>query len=111
VQVPAVNLVGEDFRALHDPGKRHDVYSMMIQGFSHPLVSLFYLLGVGLLSFHLSHGLSSMFQSLGLRNNYYGRFIDRFAAVAAILIFVGYSLIPLAVLADRKFGLVRIFEP
>ena len=111
VQVPAINLVGQDFRALHDVTRRHDVYAMMIHGFSHPVVSFFYLVGVGLLCVHLSHGLSSMFQSLGLKNKFYGRFIDRFAAAAAVLLFVGYSVIPLAVLADRKLGLFRIFEP
>jgi succinate dehydrogenase / fumarate reductase cytochrome b subunit len=111
VQVPAVNLVGQDFRSLHDLTQRHDVYAMMIAGFSHPLVSLFYMIAVGLLCFHLSHGLGSMFQSLGLKNKFYGRFIDRFAVIAVVLLFLGYSVIPLAVLADRKLGLFRIFEP
>jgi succinate dehydrogenase / fumarate reductase cytochrome b subunit len=111
VQVPAINFISENFKALHDEKQRHDVYGMMIQGFSNPLVCLFYLAGVGLLCVHLSHGVASMFQSLGLKNKFYGRFIDRFAVVTAILLFVGYSIIPLAVLADRKLGLVRIFAP
>ena len=105
VQVPAVNLVGEDFKALHDPIQRHDIYSMMVRGFSHPLVSAFYLLGVGLLCFHLSHGIGSMFQSLGLKNKYYGRIIDRFALAASIVLFVGYSSIPITILVDRFVGL------
>lgn len=111
VQVREINFVGENFKGLHDAKERHDVYAMMITGFSSPLVSFFYVLGAGLLCLHLSHGVGSMFQSLGLKNKYYARFIDRFARIASILIFLGYISIPLAVLADRGFGLVKIFAP
>jgi len=46
----------------------HDVYSMVYLGFTHPVVSLFYIVAVGLLSLHLLHGFESMFQTLGLKN-------------------------------------------
>jgi succinate dehydrogenase / fumarate reductase cytochrome b subunit len=72
---------------------------MMILGFSKPLVSLFYLVGIGLLCLHLSHGISAMFQSLGWKNRRWRPLIDRAAPVIAWLIFIGYALIPLAVLA------------
>ena len=51
-----------------DPLNRYDVYSMMVYGFQHPLVSAFYILSMFLLALHLSHGSSSFFQSLGLNN-------------------------------------------
>ena len=111
VQVQGINFAGANFKELHDVKQRHDVYAMMIQGFSQPLVSLFYLLGVGLLCLHLSHGVGSMFQSLGLKNKYYGRFIDGLACVASVLLFAGYTAIPVAVFLDRNLGWVRIFEP
>lgn len=98
VQVPAVNLTGQDFHTLHDVKERHDIYQMMILGYRNPLVSGFYVLGIALLCLHLSHGISSMFQSLGLSNRVYGRFLDKLAVVAAILIFAGYISIPTAVL-------------
>jgi succinate dehydrogenase / fumarate reductase cytochrome b subunit len=102
--VPAVNLTGTDFSQFHeqlkDGTQRHDVYKMLILGFQKPAVSLFYLIAVGLLSLHLSHGLSAMFQSLGItRFSREGR--DRFARIVGLLIFLGYASIPLAVL----FGL------
>ena len=59
---------------------------------------LIYLLGVGLLCVHLSHGASSMFQSIGWKSEPLGRWIDRLAAAGAIVLFLGYSAIPLAVL-------------
>jgi hypothetical protein len=40
-----------------------------------------------------------MFQSLGLKNEAYTCAIDGFARVAAVIIFLGYISIPLAVLA------------
>ncbi len=56
-------------------------------------------LSIGLLCLHLSHGASAMFQSLGLKNEAYTCAIDGFAKVAAVIIFLGYISIPLAVLA------------
>ena len=41
---------------------------MMVIGFSDYWVSGFYVLGIGLLCLHLSHGASAMFQSLGLKS-------------------------------------------
>lgn len=99
VQVPAVNLTGQNYVSLTDPQQRHDVYRMMVLGFKQPLVSLFYVVGVGLLCLHLSHGVSSMFQSLGWKNKYYGRFLDKFARIISWVIFLGYVSIPAAVLA------------
>ncbi len=98
VQAKAVNLTGQDFGALVDAKGRHDVYRMMIAGFSYPVVSGFYVLAIGLLCLHLSHGAGAMFQSVGWKNVAYGRRIDRCARVGAWVIFLGYSSIPLAVL-------------
>jgi succinate dehydrogenase / fumarate reductase cytochrome b subunit len=97
VQVPAVNLVGTDFRNLQDAG-RHDIYQMMIRGFRHPLVAGFYILGVALLALHLSHGIQALFQSLGWKKKSYGGFLSVAAKVAAVLIFLGYASIPLSIL-------------
>jgi succinate dehydrogenase / fumarate reductase cytochrome b subunit len=71
---------------------------MMVVGFSNPLVSGFYVLGLALLCLHLSHGASSMFQSLGWKNDAYRPFLDRAAQVVAVVIFVGYASIPMAIL-------------
>lgn len=98
VQIPGINFTTSDFKLLEDAKGRHDIYAMMVLGFKQPLVSGFYVLGVALLSMHLGHGVSSMFQSLGWKNKYYGKFIDKASIVAAILIFLGYCSIPLAVL-------------
>jgi succinate dehydrogenase / fumarate reductase cytochrome b subunit len=92
-------IVHPEFRDLRDANGLHDIYRMLVIGFSNYWVSGFYVLGIGLLCIHLSHGASAMFQSLGLQNARYEGAIDRFAKVAAWLIFLGYISIPLAVLA------------
>ena len=81
-----------------DPQKRHDIFKMMVVGFSNPWVSAFYVVGIGLLCLHLSHGASSMLQSMGWKNETYRPLLDRGAQVAAALIFAGYCSIPIAIL-------------
>ena len=98
VQVKYINLTGENFIDFTDPEKRHDIYKMMVVGFSNGWVSGFYVLGVGLLSLHLSHGASSMFQSIGWKNEAYRPVLDKAAQVVAWLIFLGYVSIPVAIL-------------
>ena len=100
VMVQAVNLglTGQDFAGLHDNAGRHDIYRMMILGFSNLWVSLFYVVGVGLLCLHLSHGASAMWQSLGWKKNSYAPLLDGVARWGSLAIFLGYISIPLAVL-------------
>lgn len=81
-----------------DPLGHYDVYSMMVLGFSSPLVSGFYILAMFLLCLHLSHGSSSFFQSLGLNNKNLTPRLATGGRIFAWLLFVGYSSIPAAVL-------------
>jgi succinate dehydrogenase / fumarate reductase cytochrome b subunit len=87
-----------EYRHLERNGM-HDVYGMMVLGFSNLWISSFYLLGVGLLCIHLSHGVGAMFQSLGLKNEVYAARIDGFAKIVAVILFLGYASIPVSVLA------------
>ena len=81
----------------------HNVYGMMVQGFSNPFISAFYILAMALLCMHLAHGVGSMFQSLGVKNGAYDTIINRLAKVAAAVIFLGNCAIVIAVLV----GLVK----
>jgi succinate dehydrogenase / fumarate reductase, cytochrome b subunit len=98
VLVKGINFTHQDFAVFEDPQKRHDIFKMMVLGFSQPLVSGFYILGIALLCLHLSHGVSAMFQSLGWKNKVYGPCLDTGARVLAWLIFLGYVSIPISVL-------------
>lgn len=98
VQLKAANFTGQDFVTFMDQERRHDIFKMMVIGFSNFWVSAFYILGIGLLCLHLSHGASSMFQSIGWKNDAYRPFLDKAARVVATLIFIGYISIPIAIL-------------
>ncbi len=98
VQMQGINFANTNFISMEDAKHHHDVYNMIVVGFSQPLVSIFYIVSMTLLSVHLSHGISSLFQSLGWKNRKYGTLIDRFALVMAAILVVGYSAIPIAVL-------------
>jgi succinate dehydrogenase / fumarate reductase cytochrome b subunit len=81
-----------------DPLGHYDVYSMMVYGFQNVYVSAFYVIGLFLLTLHLTHGASSFFQSLGLNDK---KLTPRFAFGARIfawLLFLGYTSIPVAIL-------------
>lgn len=99
VQIRYINLTGQSFVDFTDPQKRHDIYKMMVVGFGSPWVSGFYIVGIALLCLHLSHGVSSMFQSLGWKSQAYGPLLDKLARIASLLIFLGYVSIPVAILS------------
>ena len=98
VQTQYINLTGRNFVDFVDPEKRHDIFKMMVVGFNNGWVSGFYILGMGLLCLHLSHGASSMFQSVGWKNQTYGPLLDKLACWVAGIIFLGYASIPVAIL-------------
>jgi succinate dehydrogenase / fumarate reductase, cytochrome b subunit len=79
----------------------HDVHSMVILGFQNSVVSAFYIIAVGLLSFHLLHGFDSMFQTLGLRSNRWGGGLRKLALIFSVAYFVGNLVIPGAVLTGQ----------
>jgi succinate dehydrogenase / fumarate reductase cytochrome b subunit len=90
--------------AVHPHFSEQDVYSNVVYGFLQWPVSLAYIVAVGLLCLHLSHGIWSMFQTLGFTHPRYTPRIRSAARAIAILFFVGYASIPLGVLT----GVVRL---
>jgi succinate dehydrogenase / fumarate reductase cytochrome b subunit len=105
-KVESINLTHQNFAgvAFQEPIKssptetQQDIYKIMVVGFGHPIVSIFYVIAVGLLCLHLSHGASSMFQSLGWKNKAWAPVLNCGAKTVATLIFLGYISIPAAIL-------------
>lgn len=75
-----------------------DVHKMIVEGFSNTWVSGFYLLAVIMLFSHLSHGVESIFQTVGLSSRKIRPWYKLAANVYAIVICVGFASIPVAVL-------------
>jgi succinate dehydrogenase / fumarate reductase, cytochrome b subunit len=74
---------------LRDNQGRPDVYSMMIYGFRNPVLSLIYLVAQALLFLHLTHGVGSMFQTVGLNTPRAQGLIRGVAWTVALVVCVG----------------------
>jgi succinate dehydrogenase / fumarate reductase cytochrome b subunit len=94
-----VRTTNPEFQTLVDSAGKADVYSMVIIGFQNYLVSAFYIIAVGLLCYHLSHGIASMFQSIGWTGPASLERLDKMATIVAILLWLGYISIPMSVLS------------
>lgn len=92
-----------------DSNEIHDVYSMVLAGFQHTWISVFYVVAMFLLCGHLAHGVSSAFQSLGIRSETWRVKLELAAKAYAWLIFVGFSIVPVLVLA-QNWGMISIFD-
>ena len=76
-----------------------NVTGMVTTALSHGLTAAAYVIAMVALFFHLSHGIQSVFQTLGLSN---GVMLPRYGMVgkaASIIFLVGFGAIPVAVLA------------
>ena len=97
VMVQALNLTGKNFHDLVDAHNRHDVYTMMLTGFSNGWVVLLYLVAMGFLAVHLWHGVSALFQTLGLRTLRNQASVEWVAMIFSAILFMGYVSIPLSI--------------
>ena len=80
-------------------GADHDVYRMIVAGFSNKVISIFYIIAMVLLAMHLSHGTASLFQTLGLRTKRVACCLGLCAQIFAWVLCAGYVSLPVAVMA------------
>jgi succinate dehydrogenase / fumarate reductase cytochrome b subunit len=88
---------------LHPQFIELQAYENLVTGFLVVPVAVIYIIAMVLLGFHLSHGIWSMFQSVGFSHPRYTPMLKKFASVFSWLLVAGFISIPIAVLA----GLVR----
>jgi len=80
-----------------DEQGRKDVYGMVIAGFSNPVITLSYLAAHVFLLFHLLHGISSVFQTLGWNNDTINPLVKKGLPALAVLIVFGKMSIALSI--------------
>jgi succinate dehydrogenase / fumarate reductase cytochrome b subunit len=78
-------------------------YENLVNGFLVVPFAIVYIVVMILIGFHLSHGIWSMFQSMGLNHPRYTPMVKKFAAVFSWILIAGFISVPIAVLT----GLVR----
>ncbi|MBM4342054.1 MAG: succinate dehydrogenase cytochrome b subunit [Deltaproteobacteria bacterium] len=76
-----------------------DVYGRMVHAFSQPALTVGYVCAVGLLGVHLSHGISSLLQTLGMLNATYRPAVRSVGPLLAGVLTAGFAAVPLAILA------------
>jgi succinate dehydrogenase / fumarate reductase cytochrome b subunit len=91
--------IGEAARAVR-PG---DVFSMMVGSFRVTWISLVYIAAMVVLFLHLSHGIQSIFQTVGLSNDKALVQYERYGTLLSVLFLLGYCSIPVLILAG--FGI------
>ena len=83
-----------------DPPVR-DLYRTEVDVFSSPLWVTVYVIAMALIGFHLRHGISSAFQSLGVDHPVYTKRLVAAGTIVAILIAGGFAVIPMWVYLTR----------
>jgi succinate dehydrogenase / fumarate reductase cytochrome b subunit len=73
-------------------------YENLVTGFLVVPFALVYIVVMILIGFHLSHGVWSMFQSMGMSHPRYTPLIKRFASIFSWILVAGFISIPVAVL-------------
>ena len=88
-----------NFLELKDPANgHHDVYAMTVYGFRNVPVAIAYIIAQLFLGLHLSHGISSSFQSMGWNAPRWWRLIHGVGLAIALIVVIGNIAMPLAVM-------------
>jgi succinate dehydrogenase / fumarate reductase cytochrome b subunit len=75
----------------------HNVFKMVIDGFSWAPAAVFYIVAMILLGNHLAHGMSSLFQTLGLATNRTWPVFQKAGLAFTALIVIGNCSIPISI--------------
>jgi succinate dehydrogenase / fumarate reductase cytochrome b subunit len=96
-------LVGALPEVEYDGVVYHDLYAKMVEEFKEVFVVILYVISMFSLGFHLLHGFSSAFQSLGINHSKYNPMIKSVGFGFSIIIPILFALMPLSI----YFGLIK----
>ncbi|MCG3133420.1 MAG: hypothetical protein HMLKMBBP_00577 [Planctomycetes bacterium] len=99
--------VAPDAYTLASGGRTKDVYAMVVLGFRSPVIALSYVAAMAVLALHLSHGVSSVFQTLGCTSPRLECARKWAGPAFGALVFAGNCSMPVAVLAGMVGSEVR----
>jgi len=85
---PGTLIPGLDRDDLH-------LYGLVWNSFLQPLRALFYIVTMCCLGMHLSHGIQSLFQTLGFSHEIYTPRVKKISVCMGIVVAIGFSLIPI----------------
>src|SRR4051794_36188849 len=88
--------------AINPAGGRTEPYDRLIADFTNPWITIWYVIALVLLGFHLRHGIWSATQTLGQSNKRRERTVNATGIVISVLLIAGFLLVPLSI----AFGLI-----
>lgn len=87
---------GELPYVIYDGIQYKNVYAIITEAYSNIAIVGIYVVCMGFLAFHLSHGFASAFQTLGLNHSKYSPIIKKTGIAFSIIIPTLFALIPIA---------------
>ena len=90
-------FLGDIGEAVYGGKMYHDMAGLVELKFQLGGYSIFYLIALLFLAFHLNHAFQSAFQTLGINHNKYTPFIKFLGVLYSIFIPLGYAIIPLII--------------
>jgi succinate dehydrogenase / fumarate reductase cytochrome b subunit len=94
-----LNLLHFTFGTLHPAFDHKDVYGNVVAAFQVWWIALLYLIAMVVVGLHLYHGTWSSLRTLGLTRPAANPLRRRVVSVLTWVIYLGFSVIPIAVLA------------
>jgi len=88
---------GTEYKVNYGQGEIRDLHRLVIEVFKEPMYVVWYLVALVVLGFHLSHGVGSSFQTLGIHHPRYQCLIRRFSIFYAVVVAGGFIVQPLYV--------------
>ncbi len=82
----------------YDPmgyANNHQYFQIVVHFFSYWWYSLFYVIAMVLLGFHLYHGFQSAFQTFGWNNKKYFPLVEKIGAAYALIMATGFASMPI----------------
>lgn len=73
---------------------KHEYFNIVVSFFQIPWYSIFYIIAVLLLGFHLNHGFQSAFQTFGWNHKKYFPVIKNLGSLCAIIMALGFASMP-----------------
>ena len=89
---------GTNYQMIHNSEIMRDFYHLMLVTFRGPLLATYYIAMMIILFVHLSHGIQSLFQSLGISHPQYTPILKKFGLVISIMLGIGFISIPIFLL-------------
>ena len=88
---------GTEYYATYGGVEMRDLHRLIVEVFQNPMYVLGYIVCLGLLGVHLSHGFGSVFQSFGFNHPKYTKTIKKVSWIYAIVVAGGFIVQPIYV--------------